>query len=182
MGMTETDTAVSSERRKRPANRGPRIRPAQDPRKRAARGDRTGAPAPTAHGERSERQRVGSAAKLTFFWQVSCICIVLFACEHAFRSRRALPQMLPSPRKALDAQSRELMEALQDTPRATDVGYAVAENEVLEEMVEALEVLIGVTRALFGTSSWLEGGAEIAGSFGRSGGATPASLGRHRRG
>ncbi|KAG8691597.1 hypothetical protein FRC08_010124, partial [Ceratobasidium sp. 394] len=82
---------------------------------------------------------------------VSCVCVVLFACEHAFRSRRPLPQMLPSPRKSMDALSRELMEVLQDVPRATDIGYAVAEQEVREEMIEALEVLIGVTRALFGT-------------------------------
>ncbi|KAG9074349.1 hypothetical protein FRC06_010762 [Ceratobasidium sp. 370] len=109
---------------------------------------------------------------------VSCVCVVLFACEHAFRSRRPLPQMLPSPRKAMDALSRELMEVLQDVPRATDIGYAVAEQEVREEMIEALEVLIEVTRALFGTSAWLEGGAEGTGSFGRSGVATPTSGGR----
>ncbi|KAG8716920.1 hypothetical protein FRC09_015010 [Ceratobasidium sp. 395] len=107
---------------------------------------------------------------------VSCVCIVLFACEHAFRSRRPLPQMLPSPRKALDPLTRELMEVLQDVPRATDIGYAVAEQEVREEMIEALEMLIEVTRALFGTSAWLEGTAEGAGSFGRSGVATPADI------
>ncbi|KAG8762190.1 hypothetical protein FRC12_009151 [Ceratobasidium sp. 428] len=106
---------------------------------------------------------------------VSCVCIVLFACEHAFRSRRPLPQMLPSPRKALDPLTRELMEVLQDVPRATDIGYAVAEQEVREEMIEALEMLIEVTRALFGTSAWLEGTAEGAGSFGRSGVATPVA-------
>ncbi|KAG8735519.1 hypothetical protein FRC10_010421 [Ceratobasidium sp. 414] len=86
--------------------------------------------------------------------------------------------MLPSPRKAMDALSRELMEVLQDVPRATDIGYAVAEQEVREEMIEALEVLIEVTRALFGTSAWLEGGAEGTGSFGRSGVASPVSGGR----
>ncbi|KAG9105867.1 hypothetical protein FRC07_009074 [Ceratobasidium sp. 392] len=107
---------------------------------------------------------------------VSCVCIVLFACEHAFRSRRPLPQMLPSPRKAMDALTRELTDVLQDVPRATDIGYAVAEQEVREEMIEALEVLIEVTRALFGTSAWLEGAAEGAGSFGRSGVDTPASI------
>ncbi|KAF8599056.1 hypothetical protein BDV93DRAFT_477885 [Ceratobasidium sp. AG-I] len=87
---------------------------------------------------------------------ISCICIVLFACEHAFRSRRPLPQMLPSPRKAFEALSREMMESLQDAPRATDIAYAVAENEVLEEMVDALDNLILVTRELFGTDEWLE--------------------------
>jgi hypothetical protein len=84
--------------------------------------------------------------------------------------------MLPSPRKAFEALSREVMEALQDAPRATDIAYAVAENEVLEEMVEALEKLISVTRELFGTNAWLfEGSCDIAGSFalGRSGAETP---------
>lgn len=80
--------------------------------------------------------------------------------------------MLPSPRKALDALSREVMERMQDAPMA-DMGYAVAENEVLEEIVEALERLIEIARALFGTSSWLDEGGEISGSFGRSGAATP---------
>ena len=64
--------------------------------------------------------------------------------------------MLPSPRKAFEALSREMMEALQDVPRATDIAYAVAENEVLEEMVDALDNLILVTRELFGTDEWLE--------------------------
>ncbi|QRV85726.1 fusaric acid resistance-like protein [Ceratobasidium sp. AG-Ba] len=110
---------------------------------------------------------------------VSCVSIVLFACEHAFRSRRSLPQMLPSPRKALDAQSREMMEVLQDSVGATDIGYAVAEHEVLESIVETLDGLTSVTRALFGTHAWLEGGGQsIPGSFGLSGAATPASLRR----
>ncbi|KAG8735520.1 hypothetical protein FRC10_010422 [Ceratobasidium sp. 414] len=109
---------------------------------------------------------------------VSCICIVLFTCEHAFRSRRPLPQMLPSPRRAFETLSREMMEALQDAPRATDIAYAVAENEVLEEMIEGLENLISVTRELFGTSQWLfEGSGDFAGSFahGRSGAETPVT-------
>ncbi|QRV99790.1 fusaric acid resistance-like protein [Ceratobasidium sp. AG-Ba] len=107
---------------------------------------------------------------------VSCICIVLYTCEHAFRSRRPLPQMLPSPRKAFEALSREVMEAVHNAPRATDIAYAVAENEVLEEMIEALENLISVTRELFGTNQWLfEGSVDYTGSFapGRSGAETP---------
>ncbi|KAH7318023.1 hypothetical protein B0J17DRAFT_686599 [Rhizoctonia solani] len=87
----------------------------------------------------------------------SCITLALFACEHAFRSRRALPQVLPSPRKALDALNVELMDALQSEARATDIGYAMAENEVIEEMVRAVEGLVQVTRGLFGTSAWLNG-------------------------
>ncbi|KAJ1309455.1 hypothetical protein OPQ81_006231 [Rhizoctonia solani] len=70
----------------------------------------------------------------------SCITLALFACEHAFRSRRALPQVLPS-----------------SEARATDIGYVMAENEVIEEMVRAVEGLVQVTRGLFGTSAWLSG-------------------------
>lgn len=111
---------------------------------------------------------------------VSCICIVLFACEHAFRSRRPLPQMLPSPRKAYEALAREMMESLQDAPRATDIGYAIAESEVLDEMVEALETLTTITRELFGTNTWLmDGSCDFAGSFGHgqawSGAETPVT-------
>ncbi|CAE6417908.1 unnamed protein product [Rhizoctonia solani] len=85
----------------------------------------------------------------------SCITLALFACEHAFRSRRALPQVLPSPRKALDTFNIELMKILQAEARATDIGYVMAENEVIEEMVRAVEGLVQVTRGLFGTSAWL---------------------------
>ncbi|CAE6436535.1 unnamed protein product [Rhizoctonia solani] len=87
----------------------------------------------------------------------SCITLALYACEHAFRSRRALPQVLPSSRKALDMLNSELMDTLQSEARATDVGYAMAENEVIEEMVRAVEGLVQVTRALFGTRAWLNG-------------------------
>ncbi|CEL51517.1 putative protein C26F1,08c OS=Schizosaccharomyces pombe (strain 972 / ATCC 24843) GN=SPAC26F1.08c PE=4 SV=1 [Rhizoctonia solani AG-1 IB] len=87
----------------------------------------------------------------------SCITLALFACEHAFRSRRALPQALPSPRKALDMLSIELMDTLQSQGRATDIGYAMAENEVIEEMVRNVEGLVKVTRDLFGTRAWLNG-------------------------
>ncbi|KAF8710760.1 Fusaric acid resistance protein-like, partial [Rhizoctonia solani] len=102
---------------------------------------------------------------------ISCVCIILFACEHAFRSRQPLPQILPSPRKAFDDLRREMMDALQSTTRATDVAYAIAENEVYEELIDAIEVLITITRELFGTNRWLSDGAC---SFGISGIETPA--------
>ncbi|KAL5635301.1 hypothetical protein ACGC1H_004175 [Rhizoctonia solani] len=91
----------------------------------------------------------------------SCITLVLFACEHAFRSRRALPQVLPSPRKAIDTFNIELMGTLQSEARATDIGFAMAENEVIEEMVHAVEGLVQVTRGLFGTSAWLNGADDL---------------------
>ncbi|KAF8682375.1 Fusaric acid resistance protein-like [Rhizoctonia solani] len=102
---------------------------------------------------------------------ISCVCIILFACEHAFRSRQPLPQILPSPRKAFDDLRREMMDALQSTTRATDVAYAIAENEVYEELIDAIEMLITITRELFGTNRWLSDGVC---SFGISGIETPA--------
>ncbi|CAE6441134.1 unnamed protein product [Rhizoctonia solani] len=106
---------------------------------------------------------------------ISCICIVLFTCEHAFRSRQPLPQILPSPRKAFDELRREMMDTLQSAPRATDVAYAIAENEVYDELIDALETLITITRELFGTNAWLlDGGCSIGfGGIGMSGAETP---------
>ncbi|KAB5593121.1 Fusaric acid resistance-like protein [Ceratobasidium theobromae] len=57
---------------------------------------------------------------------------------------------------ALEQVTAEMMEALRSM-RATDVGYALAENEVLDEMVNVLEGLIQVARGLFGTSAWFDG-------------------------
>ncbi|KAF8758278.1 Fusaric acid resistance protein-like [Rhizoctonia solani] len=68
----------------------------------------------------------------------SCITLALYACEHAFRSRRALPKAYLSG-------------------RATDIGYAMAENEVIDEMVRTVEGLVKITRDLFGTRAWLNG-------------------------
>ncbi|KAG8705778.1 hypothetical protein FRC11_008787, partial [Ceratobasidium sp. 423] len=106
---------------------------------------------------------------------ISCICIVLFTCEHAFRSRQPLPQILPSPRKAFDELRREMMDTLQSAPRATDVAYAIAENEVYDELIDALETLITITRELFGTNAWLlDGACSIGfGGIGMSGAETP---------
>ncbi|CAE6538098.1 unnamed protein product [Rhizoctonia solani] len=109
---------------------------------------------------------------------ISCICIALFTCEHAFRSRQPLPQILPSPRKAFDELRREMMDTIQSAPRATDVAYAIAENEVYDELIDALEQLITITRELFGTNAWLlDGACSIGfGAVGMSGTDTPAGL------
>ncbi|KDN37443.1 hypothetical protein RSAG8_10178, partial [Rhizoctonia solani AG-8 WAC10335] len=81
----------------------------------------------------------------------SCITLALYACEHASCSRRGMPQVLPSSRKALDTLNNELTDTLQSEARATDIGYAMAENEVIEEVVRTVEGLVRVTRDLFGT-------------------------------
>ena len=54
--------------------------------------------------------------------QVSCICIALFACQHAFRAREPLPQFLPSSRHALrtleDHVHARLQQAREEDPDA----------------------------------------------------------------
>ncbi|CUA73277.1 Protocadherin alpha-C1 [Rhizoctonia solani] len=80
----------------------------------------------------------------------SCITLALYACEHAFRSQRALPHILPSCRKVFDAELR--IDTLQ-----TDVGHAMAENEVMEQVACTVDGLVQVARELFGTRIWLEG-------------------------
>ncbi|CAE6514377.1 unnamed protein product [Rhizoctonia solani] len=80
----------------------------------------------------------------------SCITLALYACEHAFRSQRALPHILPSYRKVFDAEL--MIDTLQ-----TDIGHAMAENEVMEQVACAVGGLVEVARELFGTRVWLEG-------------------------
>ncbi|CAE6442935.1 unnamed protein product [Rhizoctonia solani] len=80
----------------------------------------------------------------------SCITLALYACEHAFRSQRALPHILPSCRKVFDAELR--IDTLQ-----RDVGHAMAENEVMEQVACTVDGLVQVARELFGMRMWLEG-------------------------
>ncbi|KAH9951443.1 hypothetical protein B0H21DRAFT_776136 [Amylocystis lapponica] len=74
---------------------------------------------------------------------MSCVCITLFACQHAFRAKEPLPQFLPSPRHA--------------GPHAMGLSqvYAFAEQEAMKDMVDALEELLELSGRLFGTSAWL---------------------------
>ncbi|KDQ53035.1 hypothetical protein JAAARDRAFT_61594 [Jaapia argillacea MUCL 33604] len=92
---------------------------------------------------------------------VSCICITLFACEHAFRARQPLPQFLPSARHAwkrlaIHVDDR-LRRAREEDAEAVGLSlvYAFAESEVLSDMVDTMEELLESTRKLFGTSAWL---------------------------
>ncbi|KAI0670684.1 hypothetical protein C8Q78DRAFT_974868 [Trametes maxima] len=92
---------------------------------------------------------------------MSCVCITLFACQHAFRAREPLPQFLPSARHAfanLEAHVQEcIRRAREDDPHALGLSlvYAFAEQEVMQNVVDTLEELLEVTGRLFGTSAWL---------------------------
>ncbi|KAF8758275.1 Fusaric acid resistance protein-like [Rhizoctonia solani] len=101
---------------------------------------------------------------------ISCVCIILFAANTLSGLDNHSPDFTV-PRKAFDDLRREMMDALQSTTRATDVAYAIAENEVYEELIDAIEMLITITRELFGTNRWLSDGVC---SFGISGIETPA--------
>ncbi|OSD02763.1 hypothetical protein PYCCODRAFT_1389411 [Trametes coccinea BRFM310] len=92
---------------------------------------------------------------------MSCVCITLFACQHAFRAREPLPQFLPSARHAftnLEAHVQDcIRRAREEDPHALGLSlvYAFAEQEVMQNVVDTLEELLDVTGRLFGTSAWL---------------------------
>ena len=92
---------------------------------------------------------------------MSCVCITLFACQHAFRAREPLPQFLPSARHAfanLESHVQDcIRRAREEDPHALGLSlvYAFAEQEVMQNVVDTLEELLEVTGRLFGTSAWL---------------------------
>ncbi|OBZ75721.1 Uncharacterized protein C26F1.08c [Grifola frondosa] len=92
---------------------------------------------------------------------MSCVCLTLFACQHAFRAREPLPQFLPSARHAftnLETQVQECIRcAREEDPHAMGLSliYAFAEQEVMKDMVDTLEELLELSGRLFGTSAWL---------------------------
>ena len=92
---------------------------------------------------------------------MSCVCLSLFACQHAFKAHEPLPQFLPSARhalEALDAQIQErILSAHKDDIYALRLSLvsAFAEQEVLLNAVDTLEALLESTGSLFGTSAWL---------------------------
>ncbi|GLB35274.1 putative fusaric acid resistance protein-like [Lyophyllum shimeji] len=94
---------------------------------------------------------------------MSNICLSLFACEHAFRSRQSLPQFLPSARDALQALEKDVEEqiARARTESSRSLGlpalYALAEINLLRDLVQDIEDLLDLTRQLFGTSAWYSG-------------------------
>ena len=94
---------------------------------------------------------------LTGIHQVSCVCVSLYACENAFRSRQPLPQFLPSARHARTALVSHIAQSMRQSKRVLGLShlYGFAEGEVLEDLVDTLERLLGISRTLFGTAEWL---------------------------
>ncbi|KAH7908025.1 Fusaric acid resistance protein-like-domain-containing protein [Hygrophoropsis aurantiaca] len=92
---------------------------------------------------------------------VSCICIALFASEHVFRSRKPLPQFLPSSRQALENLVTQVEQRIQIAIEndhsfvGLSVVYSFAEREVMHDLVDTVEELLELCRQLFGTSAWL---------------------------
>ncbi|KAI0075450.1 hypothetical protein K474DRAFT_1646442 [Panus rudis PR-1116 ss-1] len=92
---------------------------------------------------------------------MSCVCITLFACQHAFQAREPLPQFLPSARHAFEMLEAHIYESLVNhqasEPHAMGLSlvYAFAEQEVMRNMISVLEELLDLTGSLFGASTWL---------------------------
>jgi len=93
---------------------------------------------------------------------ISCVCLALQTCEHAFHSRRSLPQYLPSAREALQKLIVAVEKSLdvEYSSRKTELGFALifayAEHEALMEMVTEVETLLDLCRRLFGTAAWID--------------------------
>ncbi|KAH9056632.1 hypothetical protein EDB87DRAFT_1675958 [Lactarius vividus] len=90
---------------------------------------------------------------------VSCVCVSLYACENAFRSRQPLPQFLPSARHARTTLVLHIAKSMRTSKRVLGLShlYGFAEGEVLEDLVDTVERLLGISRTLFGTAEWLTG-------------------------
>ncbi|KAH8983677.1 hypothetical protein EDB86DRAFT_2811253 [Lactarius hatsudake] len=90
---------------------------------------------------------------------VSCVCVSLYACENAFRSRQPLPQFLPSTRHARATLVSHIAKSMRHSKRVLGLShlYGFAEGEVLEDLVDTVERLLGISRTLFGTAEWLTG-------------------------
>ena len=93
--------------------------------------------------------------------QMSCVCITLYASQHAFLARESLPQFLPSPKHALETLESHVQDSIrrarEEDPHAMGLSliYAFAEMEVMKHMVCSLEELLELTGRLFGTTAWL---------------------------
>ncbi|KAI3610856.1 hypothetical protein WG66_007253 [Moniliophthora roreri] len=94
---------------------------------------------------------------------VSCVCVSLFACEQVFGARHPLPQFLPSARQALghlqrhvEEQIRRAREELKSGTSGLSVVYALAETNVLADIVDAIKELLLLCRQLFGTTAWFD--------------------------
>ncbi|KAJ3777872.1 hypothetical protein FB446DRAFT_77222 [Lentinula raphanica] len=98
---------------------------------------------------------------------VSCICVSLFACEQVFGARHPLPQFLPSYRLALEHLKESIDIHIRSTrekwhgPSGISLIYALAETNVMSDIVDTLDELLELSRQLFGTAAWFEGHLDV---------------------
>ncbi|KZO95732.1 hypothetical protein CALVIDRAFT_150249 [Calocera viscosa TUFC12733] len=95
---------------------------------------------------------------------ISSIVLILYICEHAFRSQRLLPQFIPSARPSLQVvvngigehytQRIERRRAGQSSRGDFPFIAAFAESEGIALLTDAVEDLVEVTRTLFGAAAW----------------------------
>jgi hypothetical protein len=93
--------------------------------------------------------------------------MTLFACDHALNAHQSLPEFLPSTRVALE----NLKERIQSNLIHSGGGgsgamglpliYALAEMDLMEDMVGCLEEMLAVCRELFGSSSWISANSDV---------------------
>ncbi|GAW05452.1 hypothetical protein LENED_007313 [Lentinula edodes] len=90
---------------------------------------------------------------------ISCICVSLFACEQVFLARHTLPQFLPSYRQALENLKQSIDLHMRNTreklhgPMGLSLVYALAETNILTDIVETIDELLELSRQLFGTAA-----------------------------
>ncbi|KZT52484.1 hypothetical protein CALCODRAFT_89644 [Calocera cornea HHB12733] len=95
---------------------------------------------------------------------ISSLVLILYICEHAFRSQRLLPQFIPSARPSLQIVVRGIAEHYKQRIERRRAGLssrgdfpfiaAFAESEGIALLTDAIEDLVDVTRTLFGAAAW----------------------------
>ncbi|KIK67280.1 hypothetical protein GYMLUDRAFT_156220 [Collybiopsis luxurians FD-317 M1] len=99
---------------------------------------------------------------------ISCICISLFVCQQVFSARHPLPQFLPSSRLALESLSHSIDLHIRQTrkeinsPLGLPLIYALAETQILTDIVDNIDKLLELGRQLFGTAAWFNGPNNVA--------------------
>ncbi|KAJ4483288.1 hypothetical protein J3R30DRAFT_3447405 [Lentinula aciculospora] len=98
---------------------------------------------------------------------ISCICVSLFACEQVFGARHPLPQFLPSYRLALEHLKRSIDLHIRNTrekihgPLGLSLIYALAETNIMTDIVDTIDELLELSRELFGTAAWFDGPLDL---------------------
>jgi hypothetical protein len=93
---------------------------------------------------------------------MASVGLSFYALENAFRNRRPLPQFIPSARHAFNTLQSHVPLRLREgqmraeNPLESSLVWAMAESELLEGVVDNLEQMLELSRALFGSDAWLE--------------------------